>query len=284
MLMKKWLAVLLVFAMCFGLCACGENGATPTDQAVSDSSQKATKEELLSMATGLTDAQLSGAQSNDAMALSLVEKVYKATGEVQSIGTDFCEVAMQAEDSKTYFQSLLFRVYLPLEELARLQTGDTISIVGKIDHFGTEEASVNGTTYAKKFYEMKDVYSIDPFENVSLQSMIEAFGQDSANEYFRHYRKSYEAITNETFLSVFGEVVWNATYYMQPDKDITAQFRKDGTVAYTEDGSAAVWDWQFAGDALCFSNREYDARKIDDNTIVLYFTEGYNKPHWLFTK
>ena len=117
--MKKAISLMLAIVLCLGLYACGgKNSKSP----------QMSKEDMLAAAEVVTPSQItSDVNSNIAKAKQLYcEKVLEVTGRVASVKEDYVEVGVDSTTTGTVID-----VYLPMEELVLLASGQKITIVAK---------------------------------------------------------------------------------------------------------------------------------------------------------
>lgn len=142
---KRILAVLMCVSILCSLCACGK-----TEE---ESAEVLTKEEMLQNATTLNaDTLLNEIGGNKAKAQTYVGNTYCITGHVLDVESDYCLVlaadtgdwnnVVHSDDWQGYAELVMFKVYLPTEELAKLDKCENIQFVGEITNTET-------FTYAK---------------------------------------------------------------------------------------------------------------------------------------
>lgn len=140
---KRILAILICSSVLCGLCACGNK----------EENIKLSKEEMLVNATTVNaDELLNEIGGNKAKAQSYVGSTYCITGHVLEIENDYCLVlgadtgdwnnVVHSDDWQGYAELVMFKVYLPTEELAKLDKCENIQFVGEITNTET-------FTYAK---------------------------------------------------------------------------------------------------------------------------------------
>ena len=118
--MKKKIVLILATLMCLCLCACGGDDGKQTidfNNAISASSSEVYDD----------------VQANQAKAM---QNTYKVTGVVDKIYGDYCKI-----DN--------LDVYLPANELASLEIGDTILFFGKITEVVEEDYSMGGGQFTE---------------------------------------------------------------------------------------------------------------------------------------
>lgn len=124
---KKFLACFMIAALACGMCACGGNNADSTDNVaqaidVSDAKSASPSEVYDDVA------------ANQARAM---KTLYKVTGEVYKINGDYCEIGG-------------LYVYLPTDDLATLDKGQTIVFYGQITDVEEESYEMAGGLFTEK--------------------------------------------------------------------------------------------------------------------------------------
>ena len=188
--MKKLITLVLAIAMILSLSACGGQ-TTPTEVAIEAKTEatteakteatseepvtttevekeplKLTKEDLLKEAEPLKTDVAEKMFDNPAFSTTQVGKVYTFEGKVYSIGLDYADLEIFADDGKGGsmgygFESLAFRVYLPVEELVNLKVSISYNFVGKIFSVSETEGvkdPYSGMTMKGSLIEMQDAY------------------------------------------------------------------------------------------------------------------------------
>ncbi len=153
--MKKVISLILALVLCLSLCACGGNGT---------SNNTMSKEDMLAAAEVVTPSQITqDTNSNIAKAKQLYcGKVLEVTGRVASVKENYVEVGVDSKANGTVID-----VYLPIEELVLLASGQKITIVGKTNEEFNEITSsdVMGFEWVKKHFVMPAAYLVeDTFE------------------------------------------------------------------------------------------------------------------------
>ncbi len=135
--MKKTVALLLTFIVCFSLCACG----------------KASKEELLKSAEEVSASRLHDELGENIVKVKeqYVGKSYKVTGRVSYITEDYVDLGSLGGA----------RVYLSNDELAKLEQGTYITVVGKFDGIETDEVRNDIYITMKNAYFVTDEFEIE---------------------------------------------------------------------------------------------------------------------------
>jgi hypothetical protein len=130
-MMKKIFALLLAAIMCLSFIACGNTQQT--------NSPIKTKDELLKEAKVVkADELLNEIGGNKAKAATYVGSIYCITGHVVEIEEDHCLLlgadtgdwnnVIHSDDWYAYAELAMFRVYLPAEELAKLNKCENVFI------------------------------------------------------------------------------------------------------------------------------------------------------------
>lgn len=148
--MKRTIAILLAFLLVISLAACGGwSTTTPTPELTPEATPeltpepKPTKEELLEISSSIKKKDLDKAYSNSAYAKSLEGNTYKFDGWVASIEADYLEI-MISSTIQTEPSNYTARVYLPAEELIKLEKTQWISFVGTLGEVGSYEEEHGG--------------------------------------------------------------------------------------------------------------------------------------------
>ena len=168
--MKKSIAMLLALVMCLSLCACSGGSETPkaTEEATkateAPTEPTMSKEDMLAAAEVVTPSQITqDTNSNIAKAKQLYcGKVLEVTGRVAAVKEDYVEIGVDSKANGTVID-----VYLPLEELVLLASGQKVTIVGKTNEEFKEVASSDtmGFEWVKKHFTMPQAYLVeDTFE------------------------------------------------------------------------------------------------------------------------
>ena len=154
--MKKLLALILAAALALSLVACGGGGAEDTPEET-----VMTKEEMIEVAEDRTFADFSS--GNKAQAASCVGDIYKITGWVLRVETDYVTLSTHTSDGSgaNALSSIYLHVYLPVDELAALEINDEITIVGEVTGTSEEESTiVYGITNKVVCLDMENAYSV----------------------------------------------------------------------------------------------------------------------------
>ena len=135
--MKKLLALILAAALALSLVACGGSGAgdTPEETVM-------TKEEMLNEAEEKTFADFPA--GNKAFAQNCIGDIYKITGWVLNVESDYVRLATSTSDGSgaNALSAIYLHVYLPINELAELKINDEITIVGEVTGTSEEESTI----------------------------------------------------------------------------------------------------------------------------------------------
>ena len=134
---KKVLVSFLIAALACGMCACGGNNATSTDNS-------ATTIDVSDAKSASPSEVYDDVDANQAKAM---KTLYKVTGEVDKINGDYCEI------DGLY-------VYLPTDDLAELEKGQTIVFYGQITDVEEESYEMAGGLFTEKHIK---------FENAALE-------------------------------------------------------------------------------------------------------------------
>ena len=167
--MKKTVALLLTFIMCFSLCACG----------------KASKEELLKSAEEVSASRLYDELVENIAKVKeqYVGKNYKVTGYVAYIMEDHVDLGGIGG----------VRVYLSSDELAKLEQGTYVTVVGEFNDIVTDAFSGN------IYITMKNAYFVT--DEIEIEGKISQTKHDT-------YRKRYAVVNtilagDETDIKVY---------------------------------------------------------------------------------
>ena len=142
--------------MTLSLVACGslqDHTNTAEDASHDNEESVMSKEELLEIAQTITaDALLNEIGGNKAEAKGYIGKTYCITGHVSEIEEEYAMVLASdngdwnqyvhqsnKHDWEWYAEGMMFHVYLPAEELARLEECENIEFVGTITDTGSFE-------------------------------------------------------------------------------------------------------------------------------------------------
>ena len=141
--MKKIITLLLVVLLCFSLCACGKE-------------KTSTKEELISTATITTDIMtLQSAVYNNKLKATedYCNKPIIVSGEVLMVEDNYVVIC----DSQVCLDA-----YLPTEDLVKISSNDTITVVGIINDIQDLEMNFGaGMPFNSPHYIMDVGYLVD---------------------------------------------------------------------------------------------------------------------------
>lgn len=157
--MKKLLALILAAALALSLVACG--GGSGTGDTNTPEETTMTKEEMLEVAEEKTFADFPA--DNKAFAENCIGDIYKITGWVLSVESDYVQLATSTSDGKgaNQLSVIYLHVYLPVSELAGLEINDEVTIVGEVT--GTSEENISivyGITDSKICLEFENAYMV----------------------------------------------------------------------------------------------------------------------------
>lgn len=174
--MKKILALMLAAALTLSLVACGGgSGAgdtnTPNDTPSTENGDTTstdtpgggmTKEEMLEQATEYTAGEIAG-DTGDNIAKAkqtYCEKILSIYGRVSKINTDNITISGGTAD---------FEVYLPVEDVVNLESGQYVTIVGNTGAEIREEAIAPGIPQNVYIYEVSPAYFVtDRYERTGI--------------------------------------------------------------------------------------------------------------------
>ncbi len=124
--MKKALSLILVLALCVGLCACGGGNETPN-------TTEATAPQF-DVANAITETPRHIFKEVEANQAKAMQNTYLFEVVVGEITDKYFEGGDNSATvgNTTYLAANNVRVCLPIEELAQLNKGETVAIVGKI--------------------------------------------------------------------------------------------------------------------------------------------------------
>ena len=164
--MKKAISLFLVLLMCLSLCACGggnsdapETTEVPTETTAPEETVM-TKEELLSIATNYHSRPLSSEMS---------ENIAKASNTylnqtVSIMGINITEINI---DHVVAMHAVQYNIYLPPEDLAELEVGDYVRVVGTISKFDKVTVSEAGTSWDMISVDITPAYIVDKYFELS---------------------------------------------------------------------------------------------------------------------
>lgn len=136
-------ALLLAAALTLTLAACGEDGAAP-DQA---EERQVTREEMEESATELSSEDMTEIEENVAKGLAYRDSYCIIRGYVESIHTDYCEIApffLSDSGIETIGPDfLILNAYLPEEELVTLEEDTQIAVIGHVSDVGEESITLD---------------------------------------------------------------------------------------------------------------------------------------------
>lgn len=167
--MKKILVLMLAAALALSLVACGgDSGAgdnnTPSggnrDTTSTDTpSGGMTKEEMLEQATECDAAEIAGETANNVARATQTYcgKILSIKGTIGEISADHIQI-----DSNSIVR---FKVYLPIDDIANLENGQLVTIVGNTGAEITEEPLGPGIPQNIYVYEVNPAYFVtDKYE------------------------------------------------------------------------------------------------------------------------
>lgn len=176
--MKKAISLLLALVMCLSLCACGSGNDTPeTTEAPTETTAPEetvmSKEEMLSIATNHYSYPLSA---------EISENIAKANATylnqtVSIMGVSISEINLDHVVVKQGYTQ--YNIYLPSEELAELNKGDYVRVVGTITKFDTFSESQEGMTWDMVSVDMKPAHIVD--KHFELENGLFSYIQTDEN-------------------------------------------------------------------------------------------------------
>jgi len=241
--MKKVISLVLALMTCLSLCACGGNGdsaATPgaaaPGAAADDATQEpttvpekpVTKEEMLAVAEkySMADIQVDyayiGAYKDHAV--KFCDKTLLLSGWIENIYEDHIKLFdTYGQKYITYFMD----VYLPADELALLQKGQYITVVGNTTDEITD-SEISMLTYLS--LQMPDAYLVE--DRVELTGTFKELNSD----YFPHACVIDGGDSNGLYLVRFADVADIVDIVkLTPDQEIRFSakgIRSDGLEYY----------------------------------------------------
>ena len=149
--MKKLLALILAAALALALVACGgDSGAGDTNTP----SGGMTKEEMLEQATECDAAKIAGETANN---IARATQTYCGkTLSIKGLIREICADHIQIESNTI----VRFKVYLPVEDIANLENGQLVTIVGNTGAEITEEPLAPGIPQNIYVYEVNPAYFV----------------------------------------------------------------------------------------------------------------------------
>lgn len=263
--MKRFSALILTAALALSLTACGGGGentssagskTSNSSNSISGAETKLTYEELLENATVMSGSELSVAQSNKIKMQQLIGNSYIVPGRVWSVETDYCilqpvipEVNNGKKTIYEFGNFLYLNVYLPVETMAELTSGQEITVVGTITETGSEDMPFEGTVLPVNTIVMKDAYQCteeDRLKYISgydsspetVMEMAKIFGNDGDNNvswkensfpYFDEMRGLFSVMSDEQIKdTMVGK--WITIDYIDDSGDTRERiFYEDGT-------------------------------------------------------
>ncbi len=164
--MKKLLALMLAAALALSLVACGGSGGTgDTNTSSGDTtgtdtpSGGMTKEEMLEQATECSAAEIAGETANNVARATQTYcgKILSIKGIIGEISADYIQI-----DSNSIVR---FKVYLPVDDIANLENGQLVTIVGNTGAEITEEPLGPGIPQNIYVYEVNPAHFVtDKYE------------------------------------------------------------------------------------------------------------------------
>ena len=215
------------------------------------------------------------------------QKMFQVKVSAMNIGTDFFEYA--------YIDGNITRsikVFMPTEELAKLDNGDKIIVLG--------ELSVSGTYLALKnaFVVSSDLVEQVEFDEQTIKDIIEQYnpkGEDGnihwdigSSPILIDNRLSFEQLDENTFYEAVKDGEWTTKEYISPKDSRKIVFTSSTTAdVSTNGGKVYEWEYGFSGDKLKFpvkASDKYEVRRVSDNLIVFYAKTVDYVPYWLLYK
>ena len=218
--MKKWIALLLAAILCFSLAACGEktaesaNDTTDVTESETETAETVTltKDEMLTGAVPMTRDDVNKSIGNIAFAKTLIGNTYTFGGEVFSVAEDHAIVTFYISDNEgayaTVANVMVANLYLPIDELVALESGQRLSFVGKLDDVSTHTESIPdwGTETVTGMVFKNAAIVSDRFESTGkLHSANVSYSEDAWNIKFEnsdylgvvHFRDDVSAYTGK---------------------------------------------------------------------------------------
>ena len=173
--MKKTISLLLALVLCLSLCACEQNSTSSDNQtaealteAIKEENPKLTQEEMVAESTELTDEMWKKITENKAYANSLVGTSFSFMACVEEIATDYIVMNVVNSEFVSQAYAMQLHVYLPTEQLIKLETGLYLQMVGKVTEMIEGELTILGPSGNKTvgpIYVMEQAYVVeDHFE------------------------------------------------------------------------------------------------------------------------
>lgn len=205
------------------------------------------------------------------------------------------------KDGYIYYRGIC--VYLPLEDLVNLNSGDSITFIGKITDIVEVDEYIGGGKFSHTeivFGEaslcsyLQESVSVDVYPEYTtlsedeVKNLIDTFGgnihwTEGSCPYLINNRLSFRLIEKDEVPEVLCSGTWNGKYYSEPLKEITTEFHEDGTVTETENGKEYNWKWSYM-DGLDFPTTggdTFEIRMLNEDTLVFYSMGTANNPRWI---
>lgn len=181
------------------------------------------------------------------------------------------------------------KVFLPTTTLAELTNDERIQVVGQLSNVDSSGFSIYNA------FIIDDYVATASFTDEEIADAIKNFHDDGDGHiywtegsfpFFIDNRLSFTLVEGSDADALLCSTKWNAKYYAQPEKEITMTFKEDGSLIETEGDHKNNWDWKNVGglDFPTGSGRNYEIRKVNDNTLVFYQNDAQHSPHWVLYK
>ena len=200
--MKKAISLLLALVLCLSLCACGGGNDAPDTDAPAEETAM-TKEEMLAQASVWDASAFEEAMASNPLNAKeeFIGKIYTHTLSVQSI-------------TEEYFAAGSYKLYAPIDELKKLATDQSISIVGIVTDTTKTTETAFGYSYDTYGIVMENVYVVNDIFEFSGTVFSRVFDSNGNFEAFE-IRSAHEEKTVfrvETTSTINGSPITEDTF------------------------------------------------------------------------
>lgn len=159
--MKKWVCLLLACTMSLALIACGSNTSASENEAV------LTKEELLGEAKDADANDINNEAFDNLVKVksNYCNQTLRLKGQIKQFGDNYVELVGY------YGATYVIDVYLPVEEMLELESGQSIVVVGQTtDEIKEETTNVGGYSFDYKHFQMPLAYLVE--DRVEVEGVL----------------------------------------------------------------------------------------------------------------